>query len=749
MASGSPNMRSFAKDRRSRTTSSPRHPARASWIRAPLPRPGSPSSSCLIAARRRRRRRHAPAVPDHRRRHRAGPHRGRVASPRSSRCSRSSTRGLPSPTAGSSAGRRRLIYDLRTAVFDHVQRMPLAFFSRAQTGALVQRLNGDVLGAQQAFTSTLQNVVSNPLTVVLVLAAMFVMSWQITLLRLVLLPLFVFPARWSGEVRRDHARELRAERDDAQMMTERFNVAGAHLVKVFGDPSASPADYAGQVGRVRDIGVTRALYSTVVPRRPDHLASRRRRPRLRRRRRHGDPRQLTVGVVVALTAYLSRLYGPLTAMSNVQVDVMTALVSFERVLEVLDLEPTVAEKPDAKDLRLRRRDARRDGRARRGRFRYPGADEVSLASLESVATLRPRSTEDTLDDVSFTVARGPHGRARRPLGRRQDDALAAGHPDVRPDRRRRPRSAAPTCATSRRPRCARRSAWSPRRPTCSTTRSRRTCATPARRPPTPTSSARCEQAQIADLVAHACPTASTPSSATAATGCPAASGSASRSPGMLLKAPDVVILDEATAHLDSGSEAAVQAALDEALAGRTSHRHRPPPVDGPARRLDRRPGPRPRRRPRHARRAARPRRRVRRALPHAVRRARAYRRRMIGRIDEVVFDCADPPVLGAFLGRRARRHPAGRDDGWHYVDPPGWTRVAFQRVPEGKVGEEPRAPRRRGRRHPGGDRSGGGARRDEGRRDPRRHRRLVPGAARPRGQRVVRGEARDLQPRLA
>ena len=156
-----------------------------------------------------------------------------------------------------------LIRDLRTEVFDHVQRMPLAFFSRAKTGALVQRLNGDVLGAQQAFTSTLQNVVSNSLTIVFVLAAMFSMSWQLTLLSLVLLPAFIFPARWFGKKIAAITRESYAlNADAAQIMNERFNVAGAHLVKIFGDPQRESQNYADQVDRVRDIGVTRALYST-------------------------------------------------------------------------------------------------------------------------------------------------------------------------------------------------------------------------------------------------------------------------------------------------------------------------------------------------------------------------------------------------------------------------------------------------------------------------------------------------------
>ena len=464
-----------------------------------------------------------------------------------------------------------LIFDLRTAVFDHVQRMPLAFFSRAKTGALVQRLNGDVLGAQQAFTSTLQNVVSNTLTIVFVLAAMFSMSWQLTLLTLVLLPAFVLPGALVRQARsrRSRARATSCNADAAQIMNERFNVAGAHLVKIFGDPARESAAYAAQVGRVRDIGVTRALYSTWFRVGLTTLAS------VAIAIIYGIGGvmairgELTVGVVVALTAYLGRLYGPLTAMSNVQVDVMTALVSFERVLEVLDLEPTVAEKPDA----ARPADGGRTSTARASSsthvgFRYPGADEVSLASLESVATLRHEVARDTLTDVSFEV---PAGHMVALVGHSGAGKTTISQLVTRmyDPTRGAVRIAGRTCATSRRRRCARPSASSARRPTCSTTRSPRTCATPAPRRPTTTSSARCAR-PTSRTSSPACPKASRPSSATAATGCPAASASAWPSPGCCSRRPDVVVLDEATAHLDSESEAAVQAALDEALSGRTS-----------------------------------------------------------------------------------------------------------------------------------------------------------------------------------
>ena len=462
-----------------------------------------------------------------------------------------------------------LIRDLRTAVFDHVQRMPLAFFSRAKTGALVQRLNGDVLGAQQAFTSTLQNVVSNSLTIVFVLAAMLSMSWQLTLLSLVLLPAFVFPARWFGKKIAAITRESYAlNADAAQIMNERFNVAGAHLVKIFGDPERESRGYAEQVDRVRDIGVTRALYSTWFRVGLTTLAS------VAVAIVYGlggvmaIRGELTVGVVVALTAYLARLYGPLTAMSNVQVDIMTALVSFERVLEVLDLEPTIAEKPGAVDLR--------DEVGRNGAgvqldavgFRYPGADEVSLASLESVATLRTEPIEDTLHDVGFTVPAGHmvalvgHSGAGKTtisqLVTRMYDptrgSVRIAGADLRDVTQASLRATVGVVSQE---------AHLFHDTIAENLRYARPEATDA------DIERALEQAHIADLVATLPDGIHT---VVGDRGYRLSGGERQRLAiaRMLLKAPDVVILDEATAHLDSASEAAVQAALDAALSGRTS-----------------------------------------------------------------------------------------------------------------------------------------------------------------------------------
>ncbi|GIG41834.1 ABC transporter [Cellulomonas phragmiteti] len=462
-----------------------------------------------------------------------------------------------------------LIHDLRTAVFDHVQRMPLAFFSRAKTGALVQRLNGDVLGAQQAFTSTLSNVVSNALTVVFVLAAMLSMSWQLTLLSLVLVPVFVLPARWFGRkiaaITRE-SYELNAEA--SQTMTERFNVAGAHLVKIFGDPARESAAYADQTGRVRDIGVRRALYSTwfriglttvaavataVVYGVGGLLAI------------QGE---LTVGVVVALAAYLGRLYGPLTAMSNVQVDVMTALVSFERVLEVLDLEPSVAEKPDASDLRA--------AVAARGAsldldhvgFRYPSADEVSLASLESVATLSRDAVADTLHDVTFHVPAGsmvalvgPSGAGKTTISQlvtRMYDptrgAVRIAGVDLRD---------VTTASLRDTVGIVSQEAHLFHDTIAGNLRFARPDATDD------DIERALRAAHVGDLVASLPDGIHT---VVGDRGYRLSGGERQRLAiaRLLLKAPDVVVLDEATAHLDSESEAAVQAALDEALVGRTS-----------------------------------------------------------------------------------------------------------------------------------------------------------------------------------
>src|SRR5579872_5527989 len=240
-----------------------------------------------------------------------------------------------------------LIFDMRAQVFSHIQDMPIAFFTRTQTGALVSRLNNDVLGAQQAFTDTLSSVVSNAIGVAITLAAMFFLSWKITLVALLLLPVFLVPARFVGKRLAAITREsytLNAQMTNT--MTERFNVSGALLVKLFGRHRDETEEFSEKAGRVRDIGITQAMFTRVFMVALLLTAS------LATALVYGWGGVLAargafmIGTVVALTAYLNRLYGPLTALSNVQVDVMTALVSFDRVFEVLDLPPMIDDKPD-------------------------------------------------------------------------------------------------------------------------------------------------------------------------------------------------------------------------------------------------------------------------------------------------------------------------------------------------------------------------------------------------------------------
>jgi len=296
-----------------------------------------------------------------------------------------------------------LIYDLRTEVFSHVLRQPVAFFTRAQTGALVTRLGNDVIGAQQAFTSVLSSVVSNAITLVLIVVAMASLSWQLTLASLALVPFFLLPARFMGRRLSSLAHEQMVQNADlGTRMTERFNVAGALLVKLFGRPAVEDEEYAVRAANVRDIGVRIAVNRSVFLVALTLVAS------LATAMVYGVGGlmavggTLTVGTLIALTALLTRLYGPLTAISNVRVDIMTALVSFERVFEVLDLEPLVAEAPDARPVPPGPVRVEVDGVS----FSYPSADEVSLASLESTASGDRRGSGPVLRDVSFTVEPG-------------------------------------------------------------------------------------------------------------------------------------------------------------------------------------------------------------------------------------------------------------------------------------------------------------------------------------------------------
>ncbi|WP_425598935.1 ABC transporter ATP-binding protein [Dietzia cinnamea] len=296
-----------------------------------------------------------------------------------------------------------LILDLRRAVFDHVQTMPVAFFMRTRTGALVSRLNNDVMGAQRAFSDTLSGVVSNLVQLVLTLAVMAGINWQITVLSVLLLPIFLFPARYVGRrlarLRRE-ASDLNASMND--QMTERFNAGGATLVKLFGRPSAESAEFAARAGRVRGIGVRTALLMSVFMNSLTLVST------LALALVYGLGGWfalnggLDAGSVVALALLLTRLYGPLTALANAPMDIVTAIVSFERVFEVLDLEPLISDAPDAVDIPEGPATIEFDD----VHFSYPSADKISLASLEEVAVLDTRGGQEVLHGISFRAAPG-------------------------------------------------------------------------------------------------------------------------------------------------------------------------------------------------------------------------------------------------------------------------------------------------------------------------------------------------------
>ncbi|MEV0318118.1 ABC transporter ATP-binding protein [Streptomyces sp. NPDC050658] len=296
-----------------------------------------------------------------------------------------------------------LILDLRTAVFDHVQRMPVAFFTRTRTGALVSRLNNDVIGAQRAFSNTLSGVVGNVVTLLLTLAVMLTLSWQITLLALVLLPVFVVPARRMGSRMAKLQRE--AAHHNAAMgtrMTERFSAPGATLIKLFGRPGAESAEFAERAHRVRDIGVRTAMAQSAFITALTLVSA------LALALVYGLggyfalEGTLDAGAVVSLALLLTRLYAPLTSLAGARVEVMSALVSFERVFEVLDLKPLIDEKPEAREVPSGPVAVEFDD----VRFGYPSADKVSLASLEEVASLDTRGGDEVLHGLSFRAEPG-------------------------------------------------------------------------------------------------------------------------------------------------------------------------------------------------------------------------------------------------------------------------------------------------------------------------------------------------------
>jgi ATP-binding cassette subfamily B protein len=458
-----------------------------------------------------------------------------------------------------------LIFDMRAKVFTHIQKMPLAFFTRTQTGALVSRLNNDVLGAQQAFTDTFNSVVGNIIGVTITLGAMFYLSWPITLVALTLLPIFLIPARFVGRRLADITRE--SYMLNAQMvntMTERFNVSGALLVKLFGHGQDEVAGFEKKAGRVRDIGVTQAMYSAVFMAALLLTAS------LATALVYGWGGVLTVqhtlmvGSLVALVAYLNRLYGPLTALSNVQVDIMTALVSFDRVFEVLDLPPMIDEKPDATTIPRGPATIEFD----HVDFSYPRAEEVSLASLESVAVLDQSPSSQVLFDVSFTTEPGqlvalvgPSGAGKTTISHLvprlydvRSGSVRLNGIDVRD-------------ATLRSIHDVVGVVTQDAHLFHETIRSNLVYAKPGATDDELFDVLRA--AQILPLVESLPDGLDT---LVGDRGYRLSGGEKQRIAiaRLLLKAPDIVVLDEATAHLDSESEQAVQEALKIALAGRTS-----------------------------------------------------------------------------------------------------------------------------------------------------------------------------------
>nr|WP_243697694.1 ABC transporter ATP-binding protein [Geodermatophilus obscurus] len=458
-----------------------------------------------------------------------------------------------------------VIYDLRSRVFEHVQRMPVAFFTRTQTGALVSRLNNDVIGAQQAFTSTLSGVLSNVIGLVLTAAVMFSLSWQITVLSLVLVPVFVLPARRIGRRLQEITREsygLNASMNAS--MTERFNVAGALLVKLFGRPEVEAEGFRGRAARVRDIGVLSAMYGRTFFTALTLVAA------LATALVYGlggwlaFTGSLSPGDVVALALLLSRLYGPLTALSNVRVDVMSAMVSFDRVFEVLDLRPMIREEPDAVPVPADDRSIEFDSVS----FSYPSAVDVSLPSLEDVSLPEHGGPTAVLHDVSFRVEPGQlvalvgHSGAGKStianLVPRLYDATSGtvrvGGVDVRRVTLASLRDTIGVVSQDAhlfhdtiranlvyaRPEATEDELWEA-----------------------------LSGARIAGLVR------SLPDGLDTVVGDRGYRMSGGEKQRLaiarvLLKAPGIVILDEATAHLDSESEVAVQHALDTALSGRTS-----------------------------------------------------------------------------------------------------------------------------------------------------------------------------------
>jgi len=458
-----------------------------------------------------------------------------------------------------------LIYDLRTKVFEHVQKQSIAFFTRTQTGALISRINSDVIGAQQAFTATLSGVVSNSLSLILVAITMMTLSWQITLVSLVLLPVFLIPTKWIGKKLQEYTRrsfQLNAEMSST--MTERFNVSGALLVALYGDKKQESKNFAAKARNVADMGISIAMLNRIFFIAMTSVAA------VATSFAYGIGghlainKQITVGTLLAITALLARLYGPLTALSNVRVDVMSALVSFERVFEVLDLEPMVKDSAHPKSIPSGVPSIAFENVT----FGYPKASEISLASLEGVAKEQIPESGLVLQGLnfacapgSFTAIVGPSGAGKSTISNLiprlydvSSGAIRISGVDIRELALEDLRTAIGVVTQDS-------------HMFHESIRENLRYAKPDATDEEILSAAR--SAQMSDFIG------SLPNgldTIVGERGHRLSGGERQRLAiaRLLLKAPSIVILDEATAHLDSENEALVQEALKVALVGRTS-----------------------------------------------------------------------------------------------------------------------------------------------------------------------------------